>query len=440
MNYPQTFRSRIALTFTTLSAIIILIQMVLFYDMVLETEDRVLTNRMELYGKLSLDDFEEDDDGIISVDQLTNAYLGLDKVPEPLRSLLPPEWLGIDEFEIEENVTEYMVYALPDPHLSGHTVYIVMDIVRLENSTPQRYLWTGRYMILSVLLFTMAAMAVLYLAKHLTLPLSILERRLRESQTDDLSPLSLPVRATLEVHQLANSLNAYRSRLGELIERERSFTRYASHEFRTPLTVIRGVGALLDVSSEPEFIQRQKRRLLNAATAMNDVIDTLLNLAREEKESLKTALEVDHSFLDQIIDDHRQLLRGKAVEVNVSIHKTASVYAPEAVVRILLSNLIRNAMACTQEGEVRIVTESQSLCIIDSGCGLDKQPDGHQGFGLGLLIVNDICRKYGWDFSLTNNASGTGCAAEVIFGSRRDKPSLPPEILAGPKQHPDTQG
>ena len=52
--------------------------------------------------------------------------------------------------------------------------------------------------------------------------------------------------------------------------------------------------------------------------------------------------------------------------------------------------------------------------IIDNGAGLNEKPRGYEGFGIGLQIVNDICQRYQWQFSLNNNANG-GCTARVLF-------------------------
>ncbi|MCV6589189.1 MAG: hypothetical protein OIF57_09190 [Marinobacterium sp.] len=41
--------------------------------------------------------------------------------------------------------------------------------------------------------------------------------------------------------------------------------------------------------------------------------------------------------------------------------------------------------------------------MIDNGVGLSAQARGYEGFGIGLKLVEDICARYNWHFSLTEN-------------------------------------
>jgi signal transduction histidine kinase len=79
-----------------------------------------------------------------------------------------------------------------------------------------------------------------------------------------------------------------------------------------------------------------------------------------------------------------------------------------------VGNLLKNAMACTEDGHVNIVVSENELSIVDTGCGLSGKPGG-ESYGLGLMIVRDICAKYDCAFSLEDNADTVGCTAKVIF-------------------------
>jgi len=52
--------------------------------------------------------------------------------------------------------------------------------------------------------------------------------------------------------------------------------------------------------------------------------------------------------------------------------------------------------------------------VIDTGVGLGEKARGYEGFGIGLLLVHDICNKYNWRFSLQNNEDA-GCCASILF-------------------------
>ena len=81
-----------------------------------------------------------------------------------------------------------------------------------------------------------------------------------------------------------------------------------------------------------------------------------------------------------------------------------------------LQNLLKNAIACSENGTVTLLVNEYQIEVIDDGLGLETKPRGYEGFGIGLVLVRDICRKYNWQFSLENNL-GKGCTAMVVFGS-----------------------
>ncbi len=76
-----------------------------------------------------------------------------------------------------------------------------------------------------------------------------------------------------------------------------------------------------------------------------------------------------------------------------------------------------NALNCSQQGHIAVFLNQEQLQIIDNGIGLESETRGYQGFGIGLVIVQDICQRYGWTFELTNNQI-KGCTATVCFESK----------------------
>jgi signal transduction histidine kinase len=89
---------------------------------------------------------------------------------------------------------------------------------------------------------------------------------------------------------------------------------------------------------------------------------------------------------------------------------------PEFSFHILLGNIIKNAFAYTQYGEIVINVMPTYIEVIDTGKGTDGESirESVDGYGLGLLLVKDICHRYGWTFTLNNNLKN-GCTAKVEF-------------------------
>ncbi|MBB1486356.1 HAMP domain-containing histidine kinase [Oceanospirillum sp. D5] len=311
---------------------------------------------------------------------------------------------------------EYEYYIMrTEISLQGEKKFIYLlhlDSV-YEQSEEEVFQTQTKQLVLSFALLCLSLWIVLRISEILTAPLSGLSETLARRSAQDLEPIPPPEGvATREVLQLVEQLNQYQNKIHQLLERERAFNRYASHELRTPLMVIKGAVSLLGHSDDPAFIEKQRQRLHHASTEMNDFVSTLLSLTREEDISKLSPRPLRYQELSDILEAHRLLLKDKEVIAEVELDHELQVIIPETSLKILLGNLIKNAFACTEQGRVTLRVEADNISVSDTGTGLDSKPRGVEGFGLGLLIAHDICRKYSWTLSLSNNAEG-GCTARI---------------------------
>ena len=163
------------------------------------------------------------------------------------------------------------------------------------------------------------------------------------------------------------------------------------------------------------FVDKQRQRIEDSCREMNSFVSTLLSLTRDERDDLQVvSRRIDREELAGICRDHEALLHGHDVKWMVEVAPGTQLAVPETTFKILLGNLIKNAFAFTEQGSVAVELSSAGLWVRDTGRGLSAEPRDTEGYGLGLVIVKDICRKYQWEFSLTDQDSG-GCVAEVAF-------------------------
>ena len=231
-----------------------------------------------------------------------------------------------------------------------------------------------------------------------------------------------------EVGILARGLEVMSGRVQAFVAREQEFTRDASHELRTPLTVIRSAAECL--LGEPGVSAAGRQHLAHvqqSASQLEQAVTMLLSLAREEPPRRDADAVALLPVLERVVIEQSPLLQGKAVEVTVEVPHDARLALPAPVIHVLLSNLVGNAFAHTQAGQVRIDVESDRLRIANAGdvaaTAVDwpqgtpfSKREGSSGFGLGLAIVRRLCERYGIDLRIAREADGA--MASIALGAR----------------------
>lgn len=250
-----------------------------------------------------------------------------------------------------------------------------------------------------------------------------------------LDPLRLPRDADDEVRELAEALMRYAQRLNEFVGRERDFTRDASHELRSPLTVIQLAAGMLE--TDPglgESSRRAVARIGRAVRDMDELTSAFLLLARESQTGLPLEVICINDVLEEELDRARLLAADKPVESRLIATHRLFVDAPEKVLPVLLGNLLRNAFSYTDSGEVVVEIGAASVVIRDTGVGMAPgqvdamyQPfvrgegvrrDGH---GVGLTIVRRLSDRFGWPVTI-DSTLGTGTRVEIRFPAARSAP------------------
>jgi two-component system phosphate regulon sensor histidine kinase PhoR len=210
----------------------------------------------------------------------------------------------------------------------------------------------------------------------------------------------------------------------------RDFVANVSHEFKTPLTSIRGYaetlisGAKDDPSIAPDFLKTIERN----AKYLEALVSDLLTLARLEAELPATLEQFQlRPMIDEQISARRDVIRSRDLKVAVEC-PAIELRADRARLSTALSNLIDNAIHYNKAGgEIRVSAEVESdalyLAVIDSGYGIpseelpriferfyrvDKARARESGgTGLGLSIVKHAIESQGGTISVTSRL-GTG--------------------------------
>jgi two-component system, OmpR family, sensor histidine kinase QseC len=228
-------------------------------------------------------------------------------------------------------------------------------------------------------------------------------------QTDRLSN-----RTDRDVATLTRGFHAFASRIAGYNERERNFTRDASHELRSPLTVIKmSTDMLADESSLSEFGQRSVQRIRRASREMEALVEALLILAREADNGQGEQDFVVNEVLRDELVDAREMLHGHPVELKFEEPAKFALHGSPRVFAVLCWQLIRHASQYTGQGTVLVKVLPGAVSVTaKAGDEEDTAGPGQQGFE--YAIARRISERFEWPLDL-HVQGGNTYVAEIRF-------------------------
>ncbi len=220
-----------------------------------------------------------------------------------------------------------------------------------------------------------------------------------------------------ELEGLGASLNTMLDRLASSFEQQRQFTADASHEFRTPLSIILASSEL--ALSKPRSAEEYREQLVKcqrAATRMRELGDSMLTLARLDANALLETQPVDmKALLEDAVESIRPLAEERRLRVETDL-QASQLQANRSMLRQAIDNLIANAIKYNSpNGLVSIRCRETDECveieIEDTGVGIpesaiprlfdrffrveESRSREAGGTGLGLSIAKQIVACHG---------------------------------------------
>ena len=229
-----------------------------------------------------------------------------------------------------------------------------------------------------------------------------------------------------EVGALAHAFNGMLDRLEAAFRREREFVSDASHELRSPLTVLRGrIELLIREGPTAESAVEEAHELLREVSRMDRLVDDLLTLAKAESGTLVHPRRVPVEDLAE--DLRRDLPLLGARDYSVESHATGTIEADPDRLAQVLRNLVSNAVRHTgDDGRIVVSIDSRngttSFAVEDDGPGIppgqiDRVFDRFYrtdagrardsgGSGLGLAIAKAIVEAHGGTIAAESRPGG----------------------------------
>lgn len=328
-----------------------------------------------------------------------------------------------------------VIYSLPYK-LSSGTQYLV------ETGAPHGRVEQLLHSLLAILL-TLTPLVLLgaavggYLLMAQPLkPVVSLTQQAERIGTGELGERLPVIRTGDELERLSHSLNRMISRLEDALTHNRRFSADVSHELRTPLTILRGeLEHVIQMRNAGPDVAESVGSALEEIERLAKIVESLLTISHLD--SGLAGIEFQRFDLQEMVKTTADQMKLLADEKHITMRCDSSrpVYSlgDESRIKQVLVNLLDNAIKYSREGghvvtSVKTEDNHAVLTVTDEGVGIPEgalphvferfyraeksRPRGTAGAGLGLSIVQAICRAHGGTVSVTSN-EGHGTSVEV---------------------------
>lgn len=387
--------------------------------------------------------------GMLETNARDNVYYSVRRGQEILTGYSDLPQIRLDPTRREE-------FTFADGHYLGHDVRIVavsrtvpqVDgpvIVQVAETLDARKRMARGLLIglaiLELALIATAAMLMPIAVRRGLAPLKRLRGEMDRRGAEDLTPLST-AGVPGELGDLVSAFNTMLARLDSGFAGIRRFTADASHQMRTPLSVLRTHVAVLKRAKPGSAEAKESiEDIGNAGRRLSHLLNQLLSLARADSAHPARLVykRVDLNRLAiRAIDNHEVAADAKGVALRLETSpQPAGVRSNDALLTELLANIVDNAIRYNLPGgqvTVIVTSEPAAIRVDDDGPGIapeDREavfarftrlnPRGeHDGSGLGLSIARSIAETLGVDLQLDGGPNGRGLKVAITFPSDAD--------------------
>ena len=132
--------------------------------------------------------------------------------------------------------------------------------------------------------------------------------------------------------------------------------------------------------------------------------DSLLAIWQDGPSKEENSRILIKPLIEEIIKDNAYLNASNTIDIEIDIVDSTEINVPKFIFTMVVTNLIRNALQYTLNGELIIKAETNQIVVLNSIDPSLKQkrearePTQDYGFGLGLFIVETIAKQQNWTF------------------------------------------
>jgi signal transduction histidine kinase len=284
----------------------------------------------------------------------------------------------------------------------------------------------------SLLITVLAALVAIFTSQASLRPLHALTKRLSNIQPDQRDIRIAGEFSGDEVHSIATEFDRYLKRLDEFVERERFISAAASHELRTPLSIIMGAIDVIEASSPEQANSKALTRIKRACDEMLAFIEATLFLSREDSKFAEQSGQVSmRQLATELIEELENQLGKRNVDITNAILDSAFVNQRSSILKMIVGNILRNAIEHTRDGSIKLTMTDNTLVITDTGEGINIADINRvfdrsfttkaTGYGMGLTLAKKLCDRLGWTLAIASTV-GVGTTVSIDFSPQRSLP------------------
>ncbi len=355
----------------------------------------------------------------------------------------------IEEFNPAESGSSYALIGNYHDYLSEKSITVIAPVTQsyyirgyLMIHKPHEDITIGQTSTMGIIYLTLAIVYLLsigiMLAFHFLIYVPL--RKITEAATQYASgnlTYEIPVYTQDEMGYLSASLNYMTSQLNDIENYQKKFIGNVSHDFRSPLTSIKGyIMAMVDGTIPPELHEKYLKIILGETDRLTDLTQDLLALNEFDTKELllnKEAFDIQQ-LLKDVATSFEGICKQKLVKIELILEsKPLVVSADKRKIHQVLYNLIDNAIKFSNTNssidiETSIVNGKAYIAIKDYGIGIPKSDinkiwdrfyksdasrgKDKKGTGLGLAIVKEIVQAHGEHINII---STEGVGTQFVF-------------------------
>ena len=277
-----------------------------------------------------------------------------------------------------------------------------------------------------------------FISQKILRPISTMTKTAQDIAIENMNT-RIPVHpANDELTALANTFNDMLNRLQVGITQQQQFVSNASHELRTPVTVIRGYSDVLARwgANDPEIFKESVEAIQSETENMQQLIEQLLFLARSDQN--RQPLNMQPLELSELVEDvfHKMQKTTHTHTIKMLRNEEATILADKVTLRQMLRIFLENAVKYTPNGGTITVDSAKDgdfikLSVSDTGIGIAKEHQSKifdrffrvnasgsehnvSGTGLGLSIAKWVAEQHKCKIELSSEL-GNGTTISVII-------------------------